>query len=94
MSDKQFLRNKIVRKMLKRGVTGGHKETVDTVVSKSGVASHNEGKAKKAVEELIQNGPVEGYGGGARQNVRLQSVPAAVDYLDDNDGDIPFGFGD
>ncbi len=92
MKDKQEIANKVVRKMLKRGVLGGHKESIDTVVSRSGIASHNEGKAKDVVEDLIQDGPLEGYGGGGRQNVRLQSVEAAVDYLEDNDGDVPFGF--
>jgi hypothetical protein len=36
--------------------------------------------------------PVEGDGGGHRSNVRLTSVQAAVDYLTDNGGDVPFGF--
>ena len=36
--------------------------------------------------------PIEGYGGGHRQNVRLTSVSDAVDYLEDNGGDVPFGF--
>jgi hypothetical protein len=38
------------------------------------------------------NAPIEGYGGGHRQNVRLTSVDDAVRYLNDNDGDVPFGF--
>ena len=36
--------------------------------------------------------PVEAYGGGHRQNIRLTSADAAVDYLKANGGDVPFGF--
>ncbi len=36
--------------------------------------------------------PIEGYGGGGRNNIRLVSVERAVGYLKDNDGNIPFGY--
>lgn len=36
--------------------------------------------------------PVERDGDGQRENVRLTSVQDAVDYLDENDGSVPFSF--
>jgi len=36
--------------------------------------------------------PIEAYGGGHRQNVRLTSAEEAVNYLKENGGDVPFGF--
>lgn len=36
--------------------------------------------------------PIEGYGGRARANIRLVSVERAVEYLKDNDGNVPFGY--
>lgn len=38
------------------------------------------------------NSPIEGYGGGARTNIRLTSVERAVEYLKDNGGNVPFGY--
>jgi len=34
------------------------------------------------------------YGGGQRENVRLSDIGDAVHYLDENDGEVPFGFED
>ena len=93
--EKQDIRNRIVRKMLKNQIVGNHKKQLDTVVSRiAGLPSHEEGRGKDLLEEMVSDpqAPVEGYGGGHRQNVRLTSVQDAVDYLKDNGGDVPFGF--
>lgn len=81
--------------MLKNQVVGNHKKQLDTVVSRiAGLPSHEEGRGKNLLEKMVSDpqAPVEGYGGGHRQNVRLTSVQDAVDYLEDNGGDVPFGF--
>jgi hypothetical protein len=93
--DQQEIRNRIVRKMLKNQIVGGHKKQLETVVSKiAALPSHEEGRGKDLLEEMLSdaNAPIEGYGGGHRQNVRLTSVDDAVRYLKDNEGDVPFGF--
>lgn len=90
--DDQEIRNRIVRKMLRNNVVGSHKRQVQTVVGWA-VPSHAAGRAKDLVDDLVAEGVVERYGGGHRENVRLSSVDAAVDYLEDNGGDVPFGFG-
>jgi hypothetical protein len=93
--DEQEIRNRIVRKMLKNQIVGGHKKQLDTVVSKiAALPSHEEGRGKNLLEEMLSdaNAPIEGYGGGHRQNVRLTGVDDAVRYLKENDGDVPFGF--
>jgi len=93
--DDQDIKNRIVRKMLKNQIVGGHKKQLDTVISDiAALPSHEEGRGKELLKEMLsdQESPVEGYGGGHRQNVRLTSVEDAVEYLKDNGGDIPFGF--
>jgi hypothetical protein len=79
--------------MLRKRIVGGHKKQLDTVVTMT-LPSHEQGRGRTLLEEMLSNpgSPIEGYGGGGRQNIRLRSVDAAVDYLKDNDGDVPFGF--
>lgn len=93
MADDQVLRNKMVRKMLRKRVVGDHKKQLQTVVGFS-VASHDEGRAKELLEAMATDPetPVQKYGGGHRQNIQLTSVADAVEYLKANDGDVPFGF--
>lgn len=91
----QEIRNRIVRKMLKKQVVGNHKKQVDTVVNTSGIPTHAQGRARDLLNEMADDvgAPIERYGGGHRDNVRLTSAQDAVDYLEANDGDVPFGFG-
>lgn len=91
--DDQEIRNRIVRKMLKKRIVGGHKKQIDTVVNMA-LPTHDRGRGRSLLEDMLSDpsAPIEGYGGGHRSNVRLTSVDAAVDYLNANDGDVPFGF--
>lgn len=91
--DGQEIRNVIVEKMLRKRVIGGKKQQVDTVVSYA-VPSHERGRARELIEEMLADpqAPIEGYGGGHRSNVRLSSAEDAVEYLKDNGGDVPFPF--
>ncbi len=91
--DDQDVRNRIVRKMLRKRVIGDKKQQTDTVVNYA-LPTHEQGRGKQLIEEMLTDpdAPLEGYGGGHRQNVRLKSADSAVEYLKDNDGDIPFGF--
>jgi hypothetical protein len=87
---------KIVRKLLKRRVVGAKKERFETVIARTGLPSHAEGRAKDRLEELLGDpeSPVRGYGGGARRNVRLVGVDTAVEFLRDHGEEPPFGFRD
>lgn len=89
----QEIRNRIVRKMLRKRIVGGHKKQLDTVINMT-LPTHEQGRGKDLLESMVSDpdAPVEGYGGGHRQNVRLTSVEDAVDYLKANGGDVPFGF--
>lgn len=89
----QDIKNRIVRKMLRKGLIGANKAQVQTVVGWA-VASHEEGRAKDLIDEVVQEGVIERYGGGHRDNIRLAGEQAAVEYLKANDGDVPFGYGD
>lgn len=86
------LKAKIVRKLLAKKVTGGHKKQIDTVVGWT--ASHDQGRAKELLDEMSRDPdcPVEAYGGGARENIRLSSIEEGVDFLEDLGGDLPWGF--
>jgi hypothetical protein len=93
MDDKE-IRNRIVEKMLFDGpITGGNKTTTDTAVNKY-LPSHEQGRGKTLIDEMLSDrtSPIEGYGGGGRQNIRLTSVEEAVNFLNDNDGNVPFGY--
>lgn len=89
--DDQKIRNRVVEKLLRKQVTGSHKKQVDTV--KNWLPSHAQGRAEDLIREMISdaNAPIEAYG-GSRDNIRLSSVEAAVGYLKDHGGDVPFGF--
>lgn len=90
----QEIKNRIVRKMLKKSVIGNHKKQVDTVVNTSGLPSHAHGRARDLLLDMVSDpdSPIEQYGGGHRQNVRLSSAPDAVAYLKEHGGDVPFGY--
>jgi len=91
--EEQDIRNRIVRKMLRKQIVGNHKKQIDSIVNMC-LPSHEQGRGKELLEAMATDpdSPVERYGGGHRQNVRLTSVEDAVDYLTQNGGDVPFGF--
>lgn len=82
MMDDQDVRNRLVEKMLLRGMIGGHKRRVDTVVNMA-LPTHDRGRGKELLDTMVTDptAPVEAYGGGARDNVRLTSAEDAVAYL-------------
>lgn len=91
--DDQRIRNQIVGKMLRKRVIGGKKQQIDTVVNYS-LPSHEQGRGKQLLEGMLRDpdAPIEGYGGGHRSNIHLSSVEDAVQYLEENGGDVPFPF--
>lgn len=90
--DVTALKVKIVRYLARNNVTGGHNRTVDTVKNRAGIPTHAQGDAEDIIRELIRDpkAPVEAYG-GQRDSVRLTSMAAAVEFIEDHDGDVPFG---
>lgn len=93
MSD-QSLKNKLIEKLLRKRVVGGNKVQSDTAVN--WFASSDQGDVKDLIDEMVADPstPLERYGGGQRDNIRLSDVGEAVRYLDRNGGEIPFGFED
>lgn len=91
--DDQAIRNRIVYTLVRKGVVGSHKKQIDTVVNQC-LPTHDRGRGRELLEEMLAdpNAPVEGYGGGHRQNVRFTGIEDAVAYLEANDGDVPFGY--
>lgn len=93
MPDKDDLKVKLVRKLASKNITGKNKADID-VVKQWGVATHEQGAAKEALEELARNpdAPVEQYGG--RDQIRLSSMEDAKEYIVENDGELPWGLRD
>lgn len=92
--DDNEIKCRIVEKLLRQRVFGSHKWSVDKTVDYA-LPSHEVGRGR----ELIQNEMVprneaslEQYGGGARDNIRLQNVEDAVEFLKEHGGNVPFGF--
>lgn len=93
MEDETELAVKMVKYLVKNRVTGNHKKQMDTVVNRAGIPSHAQGKAREVLEEMIRNPPpIERYGGGHRDNVRLTSIQEGVEFIEENGGDPPWGF--
>lgn len=91
--DETELALKMVSYLVKNKVTGNHKKQVDTVVNNAGLPSHAKGKAKDVLERLAKNPPpIEMYGGGHRENVRLTAIQDGVEFIEENGGDPPWGF--
>lgn len=88
------LKVKIVRYLARNKVTGGHNKTVDTVKNRAGIPSHAQGTAEDLIREMITDpeAPVQGYG-GQRDAIQLTSISDAVEYIEENGGDVPFGLG-
>lgn len=87
------IKNRLVEKLLRNRIIGSKKIRSDTAVDRY-LPSHLQGKGKQLVSEMAAdpNVPLETYGGGHRQNIRLSDATEAVEYLRENDGNVPFGF--
>jgi len=88
------LKCKIVETLLRKRITGGKKIGIDTLLNYS-VRDSDAGRARQLLkDEMIpqREASIEQYGGGHRENVRLGSVDDAVKFLEQHDGEVPFGF--
>lgn len=84
---------KMVDYLVSHKVTGNHKKSRDTIINYSGLPSHAEGDAREVLDKMARNPPpIEQYGGGHRENVRLTSIQDGVDFIEDHGGDPPWGF--
>ena len=86
MEDEEIeLAVKMVKYLVKNKVTGNHKKQVDTVINKSGLPVHAKGAARDVLEEMPTSPPpIEMYGGGHRENVRLTSIQDGVEFIEEN----------
>jgi hypothetical protein len=90
MATDEEMKVKIMRKLVRGGYIGNRKITVDS--AKKWVATHDRGRA----EELIRNwitepgSPIEAYGGGTRDNIRLTSKAAGMKWLEAHGVDTTF----
>lgn len=75
----------VVETLIRDKVTGSKKWTVDRLKN-SGFKSSDQGRVADIVRDLGTNpdAPLEYYGGGARDNVRLTSIDEAREWLKEN----------
>jgi len=84
---------RIVEKLLRNEVIGKHTLPVSAAADRY-LASHNVGRGRDLIEDemIPQNeAGIEMVGGGARNTIRIGDVEKAVSFLEDNDGNPPFG---
>lgn len=74
-----------VETLIRDEVVGSKKWTVDRLKN-SGFKSSDQGRVDDIVRKLVKdpNAPLEYYGGGARDNVRLTSIDEAREWLNEN----------
>lgn len=56
------------------------------------VATHNRGKASNLLDEMVTKNEAGWVQYGATDSYRIVDVDAAVEFVRDNGGDVPFGF--
>jgi len=94
MTDGSNIKCSLVETLVRKRVIGGHKISIDTLVNYS-VRDSDAGRAKQLLrDEMIprNEASIVQYGGGARENVQLSDMDEAIQFLRDNDGEVPFGF--
>lgn len=92
----QDLKNQIIETLLNDRVTGSNKTSIDTLLNYS-VRDSDQGEARRLLKDEMlpkSEGSIQQVGGGARENVQLGDVQTAVQYLHENDGEVPWGFRD
>lgn len=92
--DDDEIKCRIVEKLLRNRVIGSHKWSIDKTVNYA-LPDSEQGRGRRLIEgEMIpqREASLEAYGGGHRENVRLGDVDAAVQFLKDNGGNVPFNF--
>lgn len=72
---------------------GGGNISVAKAVDKH-LPTYSQEQVETLINKMLKDpySPIEGYGGGARGNIRLVSIESAVEYLKENDGNVPFGY--
>lgn len=81
----------MVEKMLRRGFMNGRHAPTEAVVCV--VPTHARGQAKTLLEDEMvprNEAGVEQY--GATGTYHITDIDAAVEFIRDNGGDVPFGF--
>lgn len=85
---------RIVEKLLRNQVIGKKTLPVSAVADRY-LASHNVGRGRDLIEDEMvpkNEAGIELVGGGARNTIRIGDTARAVEFLDANDGNIPWNF--
>lgn len=91
--DDAEIKCRIVEKLLRNRVIGAKNWTIDRAIDHS-LPSHAQGRGRQLLEdEMIPQAEasVQRYG-GQRDAIKLTDVETAVEFLEENDGNVPFGF--
>lgn len=91
--DDAEIKCRIVEKLLRNRVFGSKNWTVDRTVDHA-LPSHEQGRGRQLLEnEMIPQAEasIQGYG-GQRNAIKLTDAKQAVEFLEENGGNVPFGF--
>jgi hypothetical protein len=86
--DPEDLEVKIVQKLVRRKVVGGHNKQIDTV--KNWFRTSDQGRVEDRIEDMLADGQVIERYGSQRDAIRLVSMAAAKQYLRVRDGELPW----
>lgn len=92
--DDTEIKCRIVEKLLRKRVVGDHVWSIDRTVSYA-LPTHARGRGRELVRNEmlpVAEASLAAYGGGHRENVHLTDVNAAVAFLEEHGGNVPFGF--
>lgn len=91
--DDSAIKCRFVEKLLRARVLGGKNWTIDHLVNVA-LPDSEQGRGRQLLEnEMIPQAQagIQRYG-GQREAVQLADVATAVQFLKDNEGNVPFGF--
>jgi hypothetical protein len=86
--DPEDLELKIVQKLVRRKVVGGHNKQIDTV--KNWFRASDQGRVEERIQAMLADGTVIEQYGGHRDAIRLISMSAGKRYIRERDGELPW----
>jgi len=90
MTNYTNLKVRMTEKALRRGFTTGRHAPVEGITC--AVAVHNRGDAETALEEMVKKHEAGWAQYGATGTYHIVDTEAAKEFIEDNGGDLPFGF--
>ena len=92
MTSETAMKVQMTEKALHRGFLNARHAPEEAIICVLPV--HARGKGKEALQEMVTNHEAGWAQYGATGTYHIVDEGAAVEFVEDNGGDVPFGFGD